>query len=394
MSDYLAYTSDLGDRPPLRVMQIVAAGEFGGAETQILALLRALREYPVQVLVATFYDGEFAKRARELGIAVQVLSAATPIHDYFQVKKAALRFAPQVIHTHGVRASVAGRLFGDKLDIPVVTTVHSDLYYDYDQPVKRALMMTMEYFTREQSTRVIAVSAALARTLQTRGYSADQIAVITNGIDVAQAERAIGEAKKHPAQIKDHLNIPADAHLVISVARLQPVKHLSALINAVAGIRTVAGHPVHLLLVGDGPDREALTQQAVALASQEGSARIHLLGQRHDVVALLLEAQVFALPSLMEGMPISIMEAMSCGLPVVASGVGGIPDVVEIGGGATGILVPPTDEKALQAAITSLLQDDKQRQHMGQQAQRRVREHFSLAQMVAHTHDAYLNMAK
>jgi len=172
------------------------------------------------------------------------------------------------------------------------------------------------------------------------------------------------------------------------------VKHLSALINAVAGIRTVAGHPVHLLLVGDGPDREALTQQADTLASQEGSARIHILGQRHDVAALLLEAEVFALPSLMEGMPISIMEAMSCGLPVVASRVGGILDVVQTGDEATGILVPPTDAKALQAAITSLLQDDKQRQRMGQQAQRRVREHFSLAQMVAHTHGAYLNVAK
>ncbi len=376
--------------PPLRVLHIVAAGEFGGAEAQILALVRELTQRSVAVFVATFYDAELTRRLQASGIATQALRSRLPLQDYIQVKKITVRFAPHVIHTHGVRASLAGRSVGEVLGIPVVTTVHSDLHHDYAQPLKRAFMMALEHISRDRSARVIAVSKALAAVLMERGYSGNQVVTIPNGLDLEQARQALWAAQQQPARIRERLDLLPNAYLLITVARLQAVKNLPFLVRALAGLQGVDGCPVHLLLVGDGPARAALERQADNLAADEGTRRVHLLGERHDVAALLAEADVFVLPSVMEGMPISILEAMHSGLPVVASRVGGIPDlVVEGNSRATGVLFPVNDDAALRTALRRVLSASDWRRQMKENAQARVTQALSMGSAAEKTRRLY-----
>jgi glycosyltransferase involved in cell wall biosynthesis len=200
----------------------------------------------------------------------------------------------------------------------------------------------------------VAVAGEVARSLRAL-YGREPAATIPNGIALEDSAPPGAGAEWRAAN-----GFGADDLLVLSVARLEPQKNPLGLIEAFR--RALGGVPhAHLLLAGDGSLRDE--------AQRDLPARVHLLGARTDVPALLAAADVFALASDWEGHPIAIMEAMAAGLPVAATAVGGVPELVEHN--ATGLLTPPRDMAALGAALAALAGDAELRRRMGKAARER-----------------------
>ncbi len=386
---------------PFRVLHIVAAGEYGGAEAQVLDLLKGLGANGVPAAVAVLFDAEFAARARDAGVEVHVLPGGAPWRDFGALLRLVRQWRPDLLHTHGVRASVAGRLVGVRTGLRVVTTVHSDLYYDYAAPAKRALFMALELATQELSARVIAVSRPLAGVLRKRGYAERKLRVVENGIDVRAFEEKLSYATHDGsgANIRRELALPDGALVILCVARLHPVKLHDVLIRATGELGKTMD-AVHLVLVGDGSERAALQ----ALATQAAPGRVHFLGARADVPALLAQADVFALTSRMEGLPISVLEAMAARLPVVASRAGGLAELVADAGAVaadrttvqdapTGFLFEPGSTEGLRAALAILLRDAGLRRELGAAGRERLLARFTTERMVQGTMDVYRETA-
>src|SRR5207244_4140922 len=201
---------------------------------------------------------------------------------------------------------------------------------------------------------------------------AEKFATVHSGIDLARFR----SVQVDPAVKRKELGLPPDGVIVGTVGRLVPIKGLEWLLKAAPQV--LAQFPqACFVIIGDGP----LLSELKELASELGiSPRVVFLGTRHDIPECLTALDLFVLPSLNEGMGRALVEAMAVGCPVVATCVGGIPDVVT--DGATGLLVPPRDDRALADAILTLLRDRRLLAAYGEAAQRRVDERFDIETMV------------
>ncbi|MFO0952930.1 MAG: glycosyltransferase [Isosphaeraceae bacterium] len=207
------------------------------------------------------------------------------------------------------------------------------------------------------------------------GWPADRLAVIPNAVDPAPFDQAASQALPRPAL--GLADVPEDARLILYVGRLDAQKGLTTLLEALSR-PSVTGPDWHLALAGDGPERDRLQAEA---ASRPGLAgRVHWLGHRSDVPALLAASDLLILPSLWEGMPNAVLEAMAARRPVVATAVEGTTDLVVPG--ETGWLVPPGDADALESALTEALADLERLRQFGEAGRARVEAHFTPGQTV------------
>jgi N-acetyl-alpha-D-glucosaminyl L-malate synthase BshA len=223
-------------------------------------------------------------------------------------------------------------------------------------------------FCIDQSDAVTAVSASLRDDTRRDMPVKSDIAVIPNFLDCSFHRRAPDAALR--AQL-----CPPDEKLVIHVSNLRPVKQIGAVLRVFALIRERV--PARLLIVGEGPDLEKAVQLAAEL---QLTPYIEMVGEAQDVVALLSVADLFLLPSLQESFGLSALEAMACGVPVIASRVGGLPEVVDHG--VTGFLYPPAAVEEMSASAIDLLRDDRRRGEMGEAGVRIARERFSADRIV------------
>jgi sugar transferase (PEP-CTERM/EpsH1 system associated) len=208
-----------------------------------------------------------------------------------------------------------------------------------------------------------------------------KVTTIHNGVNIAR----FGQAGQLESRVK--LALPAHAFIVGTVGRLDPVKDQAGLIRAFATAR--AAHPEALLVIaGDGPCRSDLQQLAAALGLTD---RVRLLGSRDDIPTVMSALDIFALPSLGEGISNTVLEAMASGLPVIATRAGGNPELVE--DGVTGVLVPRQDLGALAAAIAGYVDDPGLRQRHGHAARQRATAQFGLERMVQSYSDLYAGLA-
>jgi glycosyltransferase involved in cell wall biosynthesis len=214
--------------------------------------------------------------------------------------------------------------------------------------------------------------------LQEIGLDPAKIRVVANGVDVA----AIDAARPGPAVRRD-LGLLENVPVVGLVGRLDHWgKGHKELFTAMAQIR--ARHPVHALMVGGGRRIDEVRQVAASLGL---AGQVHFLGQRQDVPDLLNAMDIFVLPSYSEGVSLALLEAMAAGLPVIATAVGGLPEVVT--DGQTGLLIPPRDAAALDGALTRLLSDPSLAKQLGENARRYVRKHFSLERLGREINEIY-----
>jgi glycosyltransferase involved in cell wall biosynthesis len=354
---------------------VTRADPVGGAQIHVRDLAAAVRAQGHSPTVLTSGRGPFIDDLRGRGIPTIVLRHLTgpmrPVRDVLALQELlgvlkAVR--PDLLTAHGAKVGMLGRVASRSLQIPLIVTVHGWACAPGTPPVQAAVSRWLERLLGPLASRLITVSEFDRRFgIQAKLVSEQRVVTVHNGMpDIAADLRA------NPGGTPPRL---------VMVARFEPQKDHSTLLHALSGLRD---QPWQLDLIGDGP----LRSQAEALADTLGVRdRIHFLGQRKDVDQLLARAQISLLVSNWEGFPLSILESMRAGLPVIASDVGGVSESVQ--DGSTGFLIPHGGVEQLRERIGRLLRDAELRVRFGVAGRRRYEQHFTLDEMVRKTLTVY-----
>jgi glycosyltransferase involved in cell wall biosynthesis len=364
--------TDLSSGKP-RILYLVTRAERGGAQTHVLDLACSMRS-DFEVSVATGEEGFLTEACREKAIPVYVLPhlqrEVRPIADaraFREIWQLVRKLRPDLLHLHTFKAGFLARLAGRILGIPSVYTIHAWLYGT--AAVSRfssALSGPCERMAARWCERIITVSRAGARVV--RGHrigSPSQLITIHNGLPDCSEQARLS---------------PTKTPVITMVARFIEGKDHDLLLCAFARIPKGP----RLRLVGDGPTRARVESLARELGIQE---QIDFLGNRDDVASLLATSDVFVLASRSEMLPISILEAMRAGLPVIASDVGGVREA--IAHNENGFLVPSGSVSALAQALTDLTDDYALRLRMGQAGRQRFTHQFLNSSMQERTRCIY-----
>jgi sugar transferase (PEP-CTERM/EpsH1 system associated) len=355
--------------PPIRVVHLVTTLAIGGLEKVVLDLVRRRTQNVFGMHVICLDSSGVLERAfADVGVAVDTIGTSGSVPA--RILRLALRLRqlkPHVLHTHNPQAHLHGSLAGGLAKVPfVVHTKHGREYAD------RHLIAAMSRLGSRWTSAFVAVSedaAAVARTLD--GVPARKLRVIHNGIDVDRF--ALRGSRPAGAAVR-----------AVTVGRLDPVKDQLTMLRAVRAV--VDTNPAfRLAIVGDGPSRPELEAERLALGLAD---HVRFLGYRDCVGPFLAAADFFVLSSVSEGVSLALLEAMACGLPAVATDVGGNREVVVPG--ETGYLVPAGSPAALADAMHALHADAAALDRMGRAARRRVEGAFNLNRVVAQYEGMYL----
>lgn len=360
------------ERP--RVVHVIDRLGVGGMESVALAVIAATRDRYDHVVIGLRERGELAARAEALGVAVESIDKQ-PGKDpavYLRLYHRLRALAPDIVHSYNIGAldaAVPARLAGCR------HVVHAEHGRDAADPNgSNHKYRWLRRVIAPAISRFVPVSADLARWLERDvRIPRSKIELIRNGIDTERF--APGEAAVLPGLPL----INAATRVIGTVGRLDPVKGFDHLLDAMAVLAARRDiPPVHLVVVGGGPEHEHLAGRIRELGLQ---AQVTLAGQRDDADALLKHFDVYVCSSIAEGIALTVLEAMASGLPVVATAVGGNPELVA--DGETGLLVPARQPQALAEALARVLSAPERAQAMGQAARRRAQAEFSVASMVA-----------
>ena len=357
---------------PLRVCHVMSADLWAGAEVQVATVASYLVTRPdVQLSAVLFNEGRLAAELRRMGVDVTVVDEQRTsslailgfLRRYFRQHEA------DVIHTHRYKDSVLGMVAARTAGVPhAVRTVHGlreaahGWAWAREQIYAAFERVTLWCF----ADRVIAVSRRMAETLAGSDCRPGSLTQIANGIDLSRVT-----ATRGPADMRRELGIDPGDIVIGTAGRLSRVKGHATLLRA-AHLMLQRERGVRIVVAGDGPLRDDLEETARRL-HVDGACRF--LGARSDVYDVLAALDVFVLPSLDEGIPMVLLEAMALGKPVVASAVGGIPEIVTHQ--ESGLLVPPGDERALADACLELARHRDRAWALGAEARRTVETRFS-----------------
>ncbi len=354
---------------PTRVLYLSHAFAVGGAEEMVLNLVRHLPPSYVPAVACIHEAGPIGLEIERTGVPFKVLGLTPGLRhpfDLLRLRDFLYECQPDIVHTFLLTGSLYGRFAAMMARVPVVIGTEVNVYER-----KHALHARAERWLMRDTDAVVA-SAESVRDFYIRQVKADpaKVEVIYNAVDWAQLQATVSRD-----EMRASVEVPAGAPLLTIIARLTEQKGHRILLDAMA--RTDLAH-AYLLVVGDGPLRDVLERQAANLGL---SARVRFLGARRDLGNILAATDVFVMPSFWEGLPLAMVLAMGAGLPVVATRVAGIPEVVQ--DGVTGLLVPPGDSGELGAALSRVVNGDTTRVLLGQAARAFVRPRFGV--------DGYVN---
>jgi glycosyltransferase involved in cell wall biosynthesis len=351
----------------LRVAQLIESDGPGGAERVVADLAREFQASGAHSLVVLPANGEgwLERQLAGSGVAVEYFRLTSPFSPACARSLAAVfrRHDIAVAHSHEFSMAVYGAWASWLAGVQHVITMHGSRYYA-DRLRRRIAMRAAVACSRH----LVAVSDALAGQM-----SADLLIARTRIATMANGVRPSAPASPG---LRDELRLGPDERLLVSVGNLYRVKGHRYLLDAVA--RIAVRHPrVHVAVCGRGELEHALSCQARELGI---AGRVHLLGLRADVASALASADIFVHPSISEGLPLALLEAMFAGCPIIASRVGEIGTA--LADGDAGVLVPPGDPVALSSAIETLLDDSAHARALGERARYRAVAEYAVAQMV------------
>lgn len=344
----------------------------GGAEELILGASTALPSVGVEAgVVALTRRGPIADEIAAAGVPVQLAAGQPGPRDpaaFIRLVRLLQRERPDVVHTFLITASIYGRMAAFMAGVPLVLAAEQNVYQR--KPKRHALL---ERALAARTYRVVACCEVVGQFYQRQvGVSSSKVAVVYNAVRFGARPRAADRAPARAA-----LGLPEDAIVLGTLGRLTEQKGQRLLLQAVS--RLAAEHPnLVLFLAGVGPLRDELEAEAGQLGIVD---RVRFLGMRRDRENLYAAMDIFVLPSQWEGLSLALVEAMGAGRAVVATSVGGNPEVVT--DGRTGLLVPAFDSSALTDALGQMISDPEQRTALGEAAATEARTRFSIEEHVS-----------
>lgn len=331
----------------LHVMQIVGNAIVGGMECWVERLVEHLPRDRFRLSVVCPYEGRFSAAMRALG--AEVTCVPMPEDACWSaaqlVQSLALATGVDLLHAHLPNAHALAGLVARLADLPLLCTVHGRQLTMLDLEVHRAARSHLSVVCRHSYCHALGV-----------GVDPNRLSCEPNGVDT----RRFHPAQRPAKGLRAALGLDASAPLVGFVGRLSPEKGPDVFLRAAARVVQDAPMPAHFVMVGEGPMQAALAADCLRLGL---GARLHLAGRHPDMPALYRELDLLVCSSHSEAMPLAVMEALATGLPVVATRVGGLPEIVQHG--RTGWLVSPRDIEDLAARIAQLLRDGALRRRMG-----------------------------
>jgi glycosyltransferase involved in cell wall biosynthesis len=350
----------------MKVLQLISSGGYYGAESMLLNLCVSQQRAGCHNTPALFYNDhrpniELYERARRDGLEARIVRCRGRVDSstICAIRELIREGPADLVHTHGYKADLYGYLAAHRECKPVVATCHN--WVGGTAPL--GVYNFLDRMVLKKVSAVAAVSSRIAQNLVACGVASNRVRVIANGVD-ADAMNC-----SPPASI---LSANLQGEKVIGmVARLDLQKGFEYLLRALSELGDWL-RTVRVIVVGDGPDRAAIQGMVQASGLQ---SRVLFAGQRSDMPAVYSLMDIFVLPSLDEGLPMTVLEAMAAGKPVIATRVGAIPTVVR--DGETGLLVEPRDALGLRSAIARLLADADLCQRLGNQARDWVSQHYT-----------------
>jgi glycosyltransferase involved in cell wall biosynthesis len=387
--------SEAPDGRPIRVLRVIARLNMGGPALHVTYLARGLqaRGYETTLVAGDVARGEESMSfvARRAGVDVVRLPGLSrelsPLRDAIaalRVARLIRRVRPDIVHTHTAKAGAVGRvaalLAGRGRRPVVVHTFHGHVLRGYFGSAGTLLFRAIETALARWTDRLVAVSPEVRDELVALHVAPRRkFSVVRLGIELEPRVRFDGD----PAEVRRRHGIGAETFVVGWFGRMTAVKRTDDLLATLAALRE-RGVDALLLLVGDGDDRERLEQGAHDLALARSCL---FVGYQEDVAPWYAICDAVVLTSASEGTPVTIIEALAAGRPVVATDVGGVPDVVDEG--ETGFLVAPHDTAALAERLETLARDPSRRAAMGAAGRQRVLERYAVDRLVGDVDELY-----
>lgn len=360
---------------PVTIFHLVSSLDVGGTQTGMLQTIRRLDPVDFRSVVCSVMpSGRIAARMEEEGIRTCSLGITSPwdLRAVPRLLPLLKNEGPQILHSYLFHANLLGRIAGRLAGVPAI--VNSERSVN-QLGQSRVLLSRM---TSSLATAVETNSGAGREyVLSTLGVSPGKTHVIYPGVELPKRQPGDGRS------VRGELDLGYDSPLIGFVGRLYPVKGGEQAIRAFAAV--VQGLPqARLIVAGDGPERRRLEEIAVSLGVGQ---TVQFLGYREDVHSIMAAIDALAIPSLTESLPRAALEAMAAGKPVVATRVGGIPEVVE--DGVTGLLAEPGDTAGLARSLVRLLSDGTLARRMGDRGREKVEKIFSASASVARYEQLY-----
>jgi len=372
-----------------KISYLIDGLSMGGAERLMVPILKHLSRADFEAYVCALQSkngNPMAEEIRALGIPVECLeidrlrdlTALPRVNNYLK------EIGADLVHTQLEFATILGNVSAKLRRLPSVCTIH--IMPSLDVKTKVKLHQKLEWFVLNHfCDRVISVAEETRQYhLQISGASPKQVSTIYNGIDLSHFRNL--NIDRERADVRAEFGIPDDARLLTTVAVLRPPKGIQFMIRALPAVLK-SGPDAYYLIVGDGSHREALIEEV----KQAGVGdHVVFAGMRKDVPRLLGASDVFVLPSLTEALPTVLAEAMAAKLPLIATRVGGVPEM--IAHGENGLIVEPEDVNGLARAASDLLSDRAKRSAMSAAGWKIVNEKFNIERQVDGLKHLYLDL--
>lgn len=354
---------------------------MGGAEKTLFTLATLLdpKRHQVAGVVSVKPEGPYAQKLKQQGLHVETLGLAGAPRpaDAARLAEVITRLRPDVVHAVMFKAIQLCRLAKPKVPFAFKLVSSPRVHYR----TRSLWTLLLDRALKNRDDLLIAECDASRDYLVGRlGYAPAKVRTIRNGVDLAGWPVSKVDRQKRRMELR----LGSGDILVGAVGRLDKQKGFSTLIDAMSRLKKTG---LRCVILGEGPERARLEAQ---IRRHELETRVWLYGERPDIAAWLSAFDIACLPSLWEGLPNSLLEAMALGLPVVASGVDGVPEVVE--NGKTGLLVPPAAPAALAKALQELADRPERRAALGAAAHAAVMEKFTVRRMMDEYQDAYASV--